>query len=313
MTVKTKNKAIDTPFHIVDANNTKPLIGIKSCQDLNIFTINTVESDHKNTANYILKQYDDILKGLGKADGEYTIKLSDDAKPTIHPPRKVPLTILPKLKETLDRLEMAGVVSKLGHPTEWVNSLVIVEKKDGSLRLCLDPKDLNKHILRDFKMIASPEKISCILHDKEYFTVVDMRDCYWHIVLDSKSSELCTFNTPFGRYKFNKLPFDICCASDAAQTMVEKVFGDIPGVLVIHDDLIIASITSDEHDKTLAKVFDRAREQNIKFNKKKIQFKVSEVKYLGHIIGKTGTQPDRENPEEDPENGSYSRNANTKK
>ena len=78
----------------------------------------------------------------------------------------------------------------------------------------------------------------------------------------------------------------------AAQTMVEKVFGDIPGVLVIHDDLIIASKASDEHDKTLTKVFDRARERNIKFNKKKIQFKVSEVKYLGHIIGKTGTRPD---------------------
>ena len=78
----------------------------------------------------------------------------------------------------------------------------------------------------------------------------------------------------------------------AAQTMVEKVFGDIPVVLVIHDDLIIVCKTSDEHDKTLTKVFDRARERNIKFNKKKIQFKVSEVKYLGHIIGKTGTRPD---------------------
>ena len=78
----------------------------------------------------------------------------------------------------------------------------------------------------------------------------------------------------------------------AAQTMVEKVFGDIPVVLVIHDDLIIACKTSDEHDKILTKVFDRARERNIKFNKKKIQFKVSEVKYLGHIIGKTGTRPD---------------------
>ena len=268
MRVKTKNKAIDTPFHIVDVNNTKPLIGIKSCQNLNIFTINTVEPDHKNTANFVLKQYDDIFKGLGKADGEYTIKLSDDTKPTIHPPRKVPLTILPKLKETLDRLEMAGVVSKLDHPTEWVNSLVIVEKKGGSLRLCLDPKDLNEHILRDFKTIPSREEISCKLHDKEYFTVIDMRDCYWHIVLDSKSSELYTFSTPFGRYKFKRLPFGICCTSDAAQTMVEKIFGDIPGVLVIHDDLIIAFKTSDEHDKTLTKVFDRARERNIKFNKK---------------------------------------------
>ena len=74
MTVKTKNKAIDRPFHIVDVNNTKPLIGINSCQDFNIFTINTVESDHKNTANFILKQYDDIFKRLRKADGEYTVK-----------------------------------------------------------------------------------------------------------------------------------------------------------------------------------------------------------------------------------------------
>ena len=148
-------------------------------------------------------------------------------KPTIHPPRKVPLTILPKLKETLDRLEMTGVVNKLDHPTEWVNSLVIVEKKDGSLRLCLDPKDLNEQILRDFKTIPSPEEISCKLQDKEYFTAIDMRDCYWHIVLDSKSSELCTFNTPFGRYKFNRLPFGICCASDAAQTLVEVVFNGL--------------------------------------------------------------------------------------
>ena len=294
MTVKFQHKTVNALFYIVNVNNAKPLMGLNSSQDLNIITINTVESDNKSKNNSILEQYDDIFKGLGKADGEYTIKLSENAKPTIHSPRKVPLTVLPKLKETLDRLENAGVITKLDHPTEWVNSLVIVKKKDGSLRLCLDPKDLNEYILRDFKTIPSPEEISCKLHDKEYFTVIDMRDCYWHIVLDSKSSELCTFNTPYGRYKFNRLPFGICVASDAAQTMVEKTFGDIPGVIVIHDDLIIASKTSDEHDKILTKVFERARERNIKFNKNKIQFKVSEVKYLGHIIGKTGTRPDPE-------------------
>ena len=76
-----------------------------------------------------MEQYDDIFKGLGKADGEYTIKLSENAKPTIHSPRKVPLTVLPKLKETLARLENAGVITKLDHPTEWVNSLVILKKR----------------------------------------------------------------------------------------------------------------------------------------------------------------------------------------
>ena len=106
------------------------------------------------------------------------------------------------------------------------------------------------------------------MQDKEYSTVIDMQDCYWHIVLDSKSSEFWTFNTPFGRYKFNRLHFGICCASDAAQISVEMVFRDIPGVLVKHDDLIIAFKTRDEHDKTLTKIFDRARERNIKFKKK---------------------------------------------
>ena len=130
-----------------------------------------------------------------------------------------------KLKETLDHLENAGVVTKLDYPTEWVNYLVIDEKKDGSLRLCLDLKELNRYVLRDFETIPSPEEISCKLHDKEYFTVIDMRDCYWYIVLDSKLSELCTLNIPFGRYKFNRLPFGICVASDVAQTMVERNWG----------------------------------------------------------------------------------------
>ena len=79
--------------------------------------------------------------------------------------KKVPLIILPKLKEKY-LLEMAGAVSKINHPTEWVISHFVVKKKNGSLGLCLDPKDLI--ILRDFKTISSPEKVSCKLHNKEY-------------------------------------------------------------------------------------------------------------------------------------------------
>ena len=147
-----------------------------------------------------------------------------------------------------------------------------MKKKDGSLRLCLDLKELNRYVLRDFETIPSPEEISCKLHDKEYFTVIDMRDCYWYIVLDSKLSELCTLNIPFGRYMFNRLPFGICVASDVAQTMVERNWGggDIPGVIVIHDYLIIASKSSDEHDQILTNVYERTRERNIRFNKNKI-------------------------------------------
>ena len=123
--------------------------------------------------------------------------------------------------------------------------------------------------------------ISSQLNGEKIFTVIDMADCYWHIKLDEPSSYLSTFNTPFGRYKFNRLPFGLSCASDAAQSMIEKHFGDIEGVLAIHDDLIIAAESFAKHDKILRKVFQRAKERNIKFNLRKIQFRVPEVKYLG--------------------------------
>ena len=140
MTVKFQHKTVNALFYIVNVNNTKPLMGFNSSQDLNIITISTVESDNKSKNNSILQQYDNIFKGLGKADGEYTIKLSENAKPTIYSPRKVPLTVLPKLKETLDRLENAGVITKLDHPTEWVNSLVIVKKKRWFIETMFRPK-----------------------------------------------------------------------------------------------------------------------------------------------------------------------------
>ena len=170
--------------------------------------------------------------------------------------------------------------------------MVIVEKKDGSLRICIDPKELNECVMREYRTIPTAEQISSQLNGKKRFTVIDMADCYWHIKLDEPSSYLCTFNTPFGRYKFNRLPFGLSCASDAAQTMIEKYFGDIEGVLAIHDDLIIAADSYVEHDSILRKVFKKAKENNIKLNLRKIQFRVPEVKYLGNIVSSRGLSPD---------------------
>ena len=149
-----------------------------------------------------------------------------------------------------------------------------------------------KYIIIDYKTTPTAEEISSKLYNKFVFTVIDMAECYWHIQLDDASSDLCTFNTPFGRYRFNRLPFGLACESDGARAMVEKHFGDINGVLAIHDDIIIASDTVYQHDDILKQVLQRAREWKIMFNKTKIQPPVQEVKYLGHIIGKTGLWPD---------------------
>ncbi|GFX50424.1 hypothetical protein TNCV_339591 [Trichonephila clavipes] len=110
------------------------------------------------------------------------------------------------------RLEKEGIVSKVNKPTDWVQSLVIVEKPDGSLRLCLDPRDINKVIKREHYQIPCTDDIISRLGGKKIFSVVDLKDGFWHVPLDEVSSEICSFNTPFGRYKFNKMPFGIVSA-----------------------------------------------------------------------------------------------------
>jgi hypothetical protein len=90
------------------------------------------------------------------------------------------------------------------------------------------------------------------------------------------------------------MPFGISSASEVFQKKNTQIFGDIPGVFIIVDDMIIASETEEEHDKILAEVMDRARKNNVRFNRDKIQYKVKEVRYLGHFVTSDGLRPDKE-------------------
>lgn len=108
--------------------------------------VNSVQVDQLRQT--LEKEFEEVFKGLGSLPFEYDIKLKPDAKPVVHAGRNVPFSIQPKLKETLQELETHEVIARVDKPTAWVNSLVIVEKKYGTLRLCLDPADLNEFVMR---------------------------------------------------------------------------------------------------------------------------------------------------------------------
>ncbi|GFS35155.1 transposon Tf2-6 polyprotein [Nephila pilipes] len=181
------------------------------------------------------------LKGWEFPSEPYHITLKGYSVPVIHPPRRVPQALQPKLKSTLNNLDKEGIVSKVNKPTDWVQNL-----KDGFL----------------------------------------------HVPLDEVSSEICTFNTPLGRYKLNKLPFGIVSAPEVFQKRNQKLFRDVEGVEIYFDDIIVAGYNEDSHDAIMSKVLERARSLNIKFNPDKLQYRVSEVKYVGQIISKSGIKPD---------------------
>lgn len=110
--------------------------------------------------------------------------------------------------------------------------------------------------------------------------------------LDKSSSELCTFNTPWGRHSFKRLPFGIKYASKVFQQKNCETFGDIEGVHIIAGDMIIATSSDEEHAAILQKVMEMAQRANVKFNKDKVQYKVNTIRYMGHIITPQGVKPD---------------------
>ncbi|KAB0791866.1 hypothetical protein PPYR_03666 [Photinus pyralis] len=230
--------------------------------------------------------------GLGKLPFNYKICLSENAVPTVKPARRYASCIKEKLQAALKTLEDQTIISKVTRPTDWVNDIIIVEKKNGSIRICLNPSQLNKVIKREHHVIPTMEELRTNLAGKKVFSVLDMKDGFHQIPLDDESSYLCTFATPFGRYKYNRLPFGLSSSPEIFQRELERIFGDLEGVQVYFDDLIIAAEDEVTHDKIFSKVMDKASQYNVKFNYSKIQYKVGKVMYLGLIFNEQGVRPD---------------------
>lgn len=148
-----------------------------------------------------------------------------------------------------------------------------MEKPDSRIRLCLDPKDLNKAVLRERYQIPKAEEILNRLSCKVLFSVLDMKDGFWQLELNDKSSYLTTFNTPFGRFRFRRLPYGICSAPEIFQKHCKELFADIVGCEIYFDDLIISGINEADYNKVLSLASKRAKNNNIKFNSNKFQFK----------------------------------------
>ena len=183
-------------------------------------------------------------------------------------------------------------------PTDWVSNVVIATKPSGDLRICIDPKELNKALKRERYPIPVIEHVLPELTKARVFTKVDARNGYWHVVLDEESAKLTTFDTPFGRYYWKRLPFGLSVSSEIFQKRIHQALDGLSGLLDVHDDMVIYGVgdtdvqADADHDRNLEKFLQRCREKGIKLNKQKLKLKCTEFPYLGHLVTKEGLKPD---------------------
>ena len=135
------------------------------------------------------------------------------------------------------------------------------------------------------------EEVAAQMPNSTVFSVLDAKSSFWQISLDHKSSLLTTFSTPFGRFRFLRMPFGINSASEVFQRAMEQIFAGYPCAVIV-DDIIVGGNGEQEHDVNLKKVLDRAREVNLRLNPQKCKFRLNEVSYVGHIFTSKGLQPD---------------------
>ncbi len=176
--------------------------------------------------------------------------------------------------------------------------MVVVRKPNGNLRICIDPKDLNKVLKRSHYPIPTIDEVLPEITRARVFSTFDVRNGFWHIELDDESSFLTTFNTPFGRFRWLRLPFGLASAPEEFQRRQQQVVEGQQGVITIHDDILVfGEGESDkeavvDHDEKVRALMQRCRERNVKLNKEKVKVKGNEVPFIGHVLTDAGLKPD---------------------
>ena len=302
--INPKNGGKYRAFVILDGP-CQPILGSKASQALKLITVeneNILKVNLKKipalTRESVCSNYQDVFTGLGRLDGDYHLQLDPEVKPVIHPPRKVPIAIKEDLGKELERLVKLGILAKVTEPTPWVSSLVVARKPSGKLRVCIDPQDLNKGLQRAHYPMPTIEDILPDLSKAKCFSVLDAKDGFWHVRLDYESSLMTTFNSPFGRFRWLRMPFGINTAPEEFQRRQHQALEGLNGVRSIHDDILVIgegetiAEAQEDHDRNFVQLMERCRAKHLKLIKDKMKFRQSQVKFIGHTITTEGLKAD---------------------
>ncbi|PIK59631.1 hypothetical protein BSL78_03427 [Apostichopus japonicus] len=170
--------------------------------------------------------------------------------------------------------------------------------ESGKLRVCIDPQPLNKALKREHYPLPVIEDILPSLNDVKVFSKCDLKEGFLQCELDESSSKLTTFQTPWGRYKYKRMPFGISPAPELFQQRLDQNLEGLEGVHIIADDILVTGKGKTEaeadkdHDRNMTKLLARCRERSIKFNRDKFEFKCKEINFIGHVVTKDGLKVD---------------------
>ncbi|XP_055914083.1 uncharacterized protein K02A2.6-like [Eupeodes corollae] len=269
-------------FKVVD-KAVCPILGKSACEKLKL--ILRVEE---------LKIDENMFEGLGCIKKfVYDIDLVENPVFENYAPRKIPHALQDDVKKEIDRMIQLGVIEKTEGATPTTSPMVIVRKK-GKIRICLDPTDVNKNIVRRFHPLKSMDEIAAKVQNSKFFTILDCKHGFWQIRVTDRTKGYLTMATPWGRVSFLRVPFGLASAPEIYQKLMTDLLEGCENTEVSMDDVLIHAPDVKALNVLTKKVLKKLDEAGIKLNKQKCIFATTKARFLGHIITSEGIAADPE-------------------
>ncbi|UYV66261.1 hypothetical protein LAZ67_4001049 [Cordylochernes scorpioides] len=244
----------------------------------------------------VLERYGDLFSSrLGRTNlAKHRID-TEDAKPIKHKPYRVSAKERDIIKEQIDEMLTEGIIRPSSSP--WSFPVILVKKRDGKYRFCVDYRKLNNVTVKDVYLIPRIDEVMDTLQGSTHFSAIDLRSGYWQVEVEERDKEKTAFTTTHGLYEFNVMPFGLCNAPATFERNMENMLGNLRWQICLCylDDVIIYSPDFPTHLKRLEAVFRCFRESNLRLNDKKCRFAFEELEILGYITSKHGIKPAEHN------------------
>lgn len=266
------------------------------------FQLDEVDSQVKGSLSSLLLNWKHLFAfsdlELGNTGcTKHRIDLTDDT-PIKERHRRIPPTLYSEVRDCLADMLDSGVIRPSS--SAWASPMVLVRKSDGSLRMCIDYRGINRVTKKDAYALPRIEETLDTLGGAKYFSCIDLKSGYWQVEVEEAHKERTAFTAgPLGFFEFNKMPFGLCNSPATFQRLMERCLNglNLEQCLIYLDDIVIFSSTIEEHFSRLDSVFRRLTDYGLKLKPSKCQFLKTKIKYLGYIVSEQGVEIDPEKVE----------------
>eukprot|EP00731_Ephydatia_muelleri_P029836 Em0021g359a len=254
-----------------------------------------LSGEQKSRLRNLLEQFRELFVSDDHALGRtsmVTHRIKTTGPPIQQPLRRLPESLKAVVHKELESMQNKGVVRPSCSP--WASPMVLIRKKDGKWRFCVDYRKLNSVTERDAFPLPRVDATLDSLAGSKLFTTLDLASGYWQVEVLEEDKSKSAFPTPYGLFEFNVMPFGLTNAPATFQRLMQCVLAGLSPeqCLTYIDDVIVFSASFEQHLTRLRAVLDRIAKAGLRLKTAKCQFVQRQVKYLGHVVSEQGIEPD---------------------